>query len=171
MDPNKLKPEFKSKWVAALRSGKYTQAKEKLRSPDGFCCLGVACDLLPDVVSWNPVWEYLNADEDGYDEGDSYIDRYESGRDILWKDDLLPLDVFEAIADLSNDKDNDERCPSVGYTFSVPWNEEVLAKLSAYTIHLPYPHTAGAPATVALDTLNDSGVSFTVIADLIDEYL
>lgn len=33
------------KWVEALRSGKYEQAQEQLRRDDGFCCLGVACDL------------------------------------------------------------------------------------------------------------------------------
>lgn len=31
--------------VAALRSGDYRQGREKLRTADGFCCLGVACDL------------------------------------------------------------------------------------------------------------------------------
>lgn len=35
------------KWIAALRSGKYTQGKYKLRSKDNlFCCLGVACEVL-----------------------------------------------------------------------------------------------------------------------------
>lgn len=32
-------------WVAALRSGKYVQASGSLRKDDGYCCLGVACDL------------------------------------------------------------------------------------------------------------------------------
>lgn len=31
--------------VAALRSGKYQQAKWKLRNGNAFCCLGVACDI------------------------------------------------------------------------------------------------------------------------------
>lgn len=36
-----------AEWVAALRSGKYKQAKKKLHNSrtGGFCCLGVACDL------------------------------------------------------------------------------------------------------------------------------
>lgn len=33
------------KWVKALRSGEYNQNKGKLQNEDGFCCLGVACDL------------------------------------------------------------------------------------------------------------------------------
>lgn len=42
----KLEPEFKAKWVAALRSGKYKQGRRELRSVDDeFCCLGVAIDI------------------------------------------------------------------------------------------------------------------------------
>lgn len=41
-----------TKWVAALRSGDYVQARGRLRAPaeDGFahCCLGVLCDLYKD---------------------------------------------------------------------------------------------------------------------------
>ena len=33
------------KWVAALRSGEYKQGIGCLQSEDGFCCLGVACDV------------------------------------------------------------------------------------------------------------------------------
>lgn len=55
----KLEPEFKAKWLAALRSGDYKQARnslfnklvvsneagEKLKVPT-YCCLGVACKVL-----------------------------------------------------------------------------------------------------------------------------
>lgn len=41
-----MKKEIAKKWVAALRSGKYRQAHNVLRSPDNaFCCLGVLCNL------------------------------------------------------------------------------------------------------------------------------
>ena len=40
-----MKPEIKQKWLNALRSGEYTQSQERLRSDDGYCCLGVLCDL------------------------------------------------------------------------------------------------------------------------------
>lgn len=34
------------KWVAALRSGKYTQCRRRLHiKGDGYCCLGVACEV------------------------------------------------------------------------------------------------------------------------------
>jgi hypothetical protein len=31
------------KWVAALRSGEFTQATGQLQKHDSYCCLGVAC--------------------------------------------------------------------------------------------------------------------------------
>lgn len=37
--------EHRKLWVEALRSGKYPQGQRKLRTADGFCCLGVACEI------------------------------------------------------------------------------------------------------------------------------
>ena len=41
------------KWIAALRSGDYPQTFKRLRDKQGFCCLGVACDL-NDPGVWTP---------------------------------------------------------------------------------------------------------------------
>lgn len=41
-----MKPKIKEKWIAALRSGEYTQGRMVLRDSDNnFCCLGVLCNL------------------------------------------------------------------------------------------------------------------------------
>lgn len=40
-----MKKEVADKWVAALRSGEYAQTRELLRDRQGFCCLGVLCDI------------------------------------------------------------------------------------------------------------------------------
>jgi hypothetical protein len=40
-----MKPEIKEAWVKALRSSEYQQTKEALRTDEGFCCLGVLCDV------------------------------------------------------------------------------------------------------------------------------
>lgn len=45
MEYLKMDPEVKTKLLAALRSGEYKQAQEYLHRGDGFCCLGVLCDL------------------------------------------------------------------------------------------------------------------------------
>jgi len=51
---SKLNP-VAQKWVEALRSGKYQQAKDYLRREHGFCCLGVLCDLAQQdgIGKWN----------------------------------------------------------------------------------------------------------------------
>lgn len=42
----KMNPEIKAKWVAALRSGEYEKGANRLRDKDNnFCCLGVLCNL------------------------------------------------------------------------------------------------------------------------------
>lgn len=43
--------QARKKWVEALRSGKYEQGKGQLRQDNKFCCLGVACDIL-ETVKW-----------------------------------------------------------------------------------------------------------------------
>lgn len=47
-----MKAAWKKKWIKALRSGEYKQAKNELRSLGGtdgevlgYCCLGVLCDI------------------------------------------------------------------------------------------------------------------------------
>lgn len=46
--------EARAAWLAALRSGTRKQAKNRLHTSEGFCCLGVACDL--DVEAGGSEW-------------------------------------------------------------------------------------------------------------------
>lgn len=39
------------RWLEALRSGEYKQGRGMLRSQNGYCCLGVVCDLI-DPEAW-----------------------------------------------------------------------------------------------------------------------
>jgi hypothetical protein len=58
-----MNPKVKTKWLEALRGGEYKQARHRLRSPyDGFCCLGVLCDIYTKEVGGS--WEYSEC-EDG----------------------------------------------------------------------------------------------------------
>jgi hypothetical protein len=57
----KMNPEVKQKWIDALRSDKYEQGSEKLRSVTGYCCLGVLCDLYSQ--EHNTQWEFRGNDE------------------------------------------------------------------------------------------------------------
>lgn len=51
----KLPKKFKEKWVAALRSGKYKQARKKMYGEGTYCCLAVAGSIcgIPDKVLAN----------------------------------------------------------------------------------------------------------------------
>ncbi len=54
-----MKAIVKAKWLEALRSGKYAQVKKTLRRGDGFCCLGVLCD-----ISGKADWEKVKRSKD-----------------------------------------------------------------------------------------------------------
>lgn len=69
----RLTPEEKirRRWVKALRSGKYKQGRNNLRSlHNEFCCLGVLCELavkegvIPEAIKKPANYNYLN--EGGY---------------------------------------------------------------------------------------------------------
>jgi hypothetical protein len=43
--------EHRKLWIEALRSEKYEQTKYYLKNDEGFCCLGVACDI-SNISEW-----------------------------------------------------------------------------------------------------------------------
>lgn len=55
----KLCPEVKTKWVKALRSKKYKQTDGVLKNEDGYCCLGVLCDVYRKDLKLKPhkIWD------------------------------------------------------------------------------------------------------------------
>lgn len=57
MNYTKLNPDFKKRWIEALRSGDYEQGKNSLYKDGKYCCLGVACVLdgiSTDVIEKRP---------------------------------------------------------------------------------------------------------------------
>ena len=65
-----MNPQIKQKWVDALRSGEYQQCRGYLRKEDGFCCLGVLCDLY--IKENNVEWQHNEVDDYFY-ENHSFI--------------------------------------------------------------------------------------------------
>lgn len=70
--------KLKAKWVRALRSGKYRQARKILRAEDGsLCCLGVLCKVAKlriavdgsgvyegaAFVGYRPIYELVGGDD------------------------------------------------------------------------------------------------------------
>lgn len=71
--------ELRKKWAEALRSDRYKQAQEALRTHEGYCCLGVLCDIY-DPERWSDL-EYIKDPDDEYTNTES---------------DYPPPDVLEA---------------------------------------------------------------------------
>ena len=40
-----MNPEIKERWIAALESGDYPKTKGVLKDEEGYCCLGVLCEI------------------------------------------------------------------------------------------------------------------------------
>lgn len=62
-------------WVDALRSGLYEQARGKLSDGDGYCCLGVACEVA--MANGVELRKVRSIEDDGvwvsYDEANSML--------------------------------------------------------------------------------------------------
>lgn len=80
--------EIKRKWVEALRSGEYMQAQGKLRRSDGYCCLGVLCDVTgieldeygtPENQKWDGFYESLMGEHIGREQRDVLMDMNDGG--------------------------------------------------------------------------------------------
>lgn len=118
-----MKKEIKDLWVTALRSGKYQQGKDYLRSSDNtFCCLGVLCDILEPEA-----WKRIDHDEDS-----EYCHHGANN--------ILPA-IIELKANMNTN------------------NGMIIIEDPATDKQLMY-----------LTNLNDSGMTFHQIADIIDRY-
>ena len=96
-----MTPEFKAKWVAALRSGKYEQCRGDLRRGDKFCCLGVACDLI-DKDGWEKEVGSFGMGWNGYESADLPFILSDESRILVELNDTAGLS-FEEIADYIED--------------------------------------------------------------------
>lgn len=93
-----MEPEWKEKWIAALRSGEYKQGYGRLCTiKDGsreYCCLGVLCDVVG--ATW-------------YDDGGTSIAEFDTDRNSIF----LPRSI-ERLVGLKMDGEDDDPGPLVG---------------------------------------------------------
>ena len=133
--------DIKERWIAALRSGKYKQAKEALRvrgedGQDRLCCLGVLCDVVdPDG------WTSASDGALGYRDANGNI-----------RAGTLPPAVGEMVG-----------LDDTGYVNLAALPNDVWDRGATF---LRPPATA-----VTLSELNDRGASFELIADVIEACL
>lgn len=131
--------DLRDAWCSALVSGNYTQAKSYLREADGWCCLGVLCDITPGVTTC------------GSDDGDVFSYVWNDGED---SNTSLPpgftRDLFGATIDIGDINCHLRR--------AAPATLERLAELSSPVREV-----------TTLAYLNDDGASFDLIAQVIKE--
>jgi hypothetical protein len=137
---NKMNTEIKQKWVNALRSGEYEQGSEKLYSGRGYCCLGVLCDLYSKENGLK--WEFRGDDV------------------IKTEDEIVPSQLQKF--DYFYFDDESEFLPE-----SVKEWAELSAKNPQVRVECEY----GEDARFYVDEIanvNDSGYSFTQLAEIIE---
>ena len=127
-------------WVPALRSGKYEQTKGFLPDDHGYCCLGVACDVLG--MNWDS--EYC----------DTPLRHYTS----------LPADVvntygFGSSTTINVLTKNLHKVPALE-------KSKFSDKVDSGGV---YDYTKDDYTVISLATLNDSGLTFDEIADIIEQ--
>lgn len=54
-----MEEKLKQKWIKALRSGKFRQAREVIADDDSYCCLGVLC-----IVAGKTVRDIIKSSND-----------------------------------------------------------------------------------------------------------
>lgn len=146
-----MKPEIKTVWTAALRSDRFHQGQGRLRRDDLHCCLGVLCDL---------------AAEDGLDI--KYDPRYSEYTAFNWgagyyaEGTLLPPLVSKwAELDSPNPEVDGEKVAGILRAHGLgDVTGQVFLDRGAPTYENTY-----------LADLNDAGVPFPVMAEIIDACL
>lgn len=105
-----MNKDIATKWTAALRSGQYKQTTEYLHKDDGFCCLGVLCDLHRETAGG------------GWDWGPAGSMTYQPRSANDWDNSLLPISVRDWAGTRSVNPDADGVCLSAsnddGWTFA-----------------------------------------------------
>ena len=132
--------ELYDRWVAALKTGNYPKTRGTLHDDCGFCCLGVATDLV--LVDENEYWQYANY------ELNPNVYSYRNGTTIL----------PDSVAELLN----------FGYNLSGVFElNELSSGLQAAILALfPQEDVNGR---FSLTTINDSTNDFDLIIEILEE--
>lgn len=144
-----MNKKIKEDWIKALRSGEYSQGNGYLNHLGDHCCLGVLCDLY--VKAGLGIWETY--EDDKPNEIYSFEDGSISESGVL-------LDSIKEWAELD----------SVTGEISLDPSEIEILGLSGYVGGDEFGELV-SNQIVDLTELNDGGITFNQIADLIEEYL
>jgi hypothetical protein len=149
-----MKPEEKKEWTGALRGDEYKQSRHCLNDLFGNCCLGVKADL--EAKKGRGRWE-PSSDPSKPDRMDFVIE-YPDGSGLERQAGLLPsafaLDTFGSV----------DNCSGILPFYPRMFDREDFE-------HDPGLDPNATSATSCdLADLNDSGLTFAQIADVIDHF-
>lgn len=144
-----MKTEYKNLWVDALRSGEYAQAQRRLTLVDengnkSHCCLGLLCDLVKDKIELEVSEQ---AGSIAYDEATAVLPP--SVADQLGLKTYAGVPDYKFFIDPSRGREDGAPNPSVHGEYKSEWISSEVASLH-------------------LASLNDSGLTFSQIADIIE---
>jgi len=95
--------DLKIEWINALRSGKYKQTQSRLQDVDGYCCLGVLCEVMGIPSEYDDKLECYMYEDDAYevlsDRMMNKIGLSQAQMDTLVEMNDTDNDTFETIAD------------------------------------------------------------------------
>jgi hypothetical protein len=139
-----MNAEYKTKWLEALRSGHYTQGTSYLRTKEGHCCLGVLCDLMKNEM--NGHWDHFGA--------------FVMNNPVEIENTKLPGTISDIV-----DLHESGLHPSLTYGQLFAVNPAVADRVRAKWNGVKIEGTL-----VNLTILNDSGLTFHEIADIIEKH-
>ena len=140
-----MNPEIKQRWVYALRNDYKQQSDGKLRTNNGFCCLGVLCDLY--LKDHKEEWELVSHSDES--QSQDYYKCFDSSE-------ILPRSVCRWAGLSSNNPILQVTEDPEGGEFETYYDDDELlvSKMSE-----------------DIACLNDTGYTFSSIADLIEKQL
>lgn len=155
--------ERRAKLVTALRSGDYKQGQRKLRSYENkFCCLGVACDLY-DSTKWEKIQsvEYNLPDDELASAGYRFNKAFDTSTSLMTVDTMKYYGFNDPGGDFLIEALSDKLKKKLH--LHLPGHSHFLDDDD----NKPYTHTLRSDR-LALSTINDQGIQFDLIADIIE---
>ncbi len=130
--------EFRRNWIQALRSGKYLQGRGALKNRGRYCCLGVACEVFGAVFG--------------------------KGNDVITYKTLTEPSANALLPEMIAEKLG----ISPEGVFKIAMAEKFLSTLPATSKLKKLAEKYKGTIELELTTLNDEGVKFDEIADLLE---
>lgn len=165
---------LQSAWVRALESGKYEQTSGNLKTDEGFCCLGVACNLVDPnawvlskinedgtpIIDWDEAYSFEIPDYYGTYVGLPPAPVWDEKLKLRTNDGGLQIE-FENLSD----EVREEHESTIDTLKNMAHDSEVsCCVLDKLAFELVMKETGGAATLV---NMNDEGFSFKKIARVI----